>query len=277
MKKTAFTPARFIIASLAALTFGGVAIAQKQESPSVKSTDSEMTIRIIDRSGDEVRKIERNYRANGLSDSERDKLVNKLVDSLKTTRKKGEHHELTITVEDTNGDRTVRRERDRNKSGTGRLKGDAYVWSSPKGNSGAYFWNNQDWQRSLRRQTDSMSDQLKRFKFQMPMDVDRQLARPFEDWSKNFNAKPSTIRGLDAYPNNPDQTQLNVRFTAPAKGDINIIVTNAAGKEVAKRSIKNFSGEFLGQVDLGKKAQGTYFITVTQNEDGAVKRIVVDY
>lgn len=276
MKKTAFVSSRFIMASLAALTFGGAAMAQNKESPSAKSTGSEVTIRIIDRSGDEIRKIERSYRANGMSDSERDKVVNKLVDSLKTTRKKGEHHELTITVEDTNGDRIVRRERDRNKSGNGHLKGDAYAWSIPKGNSGAYFWNNQDWQWSLRWQTDSMSDQLKRFQFQMPMDVDRQLARPFENWSKNFNAKPSTIRGLDAYPNNPDQTQLNVRFTAPAKGDINIIVTNTAGKEVTKRSIKDFSGEFVGQVDLGKKAQGTYFITVTQNEDGAVKRVVVE-
>ena len=110
----------------------------------------------------------------------------------------------------------------------------------------------------------------------MPRDFDRQIARPFEDWARNLNGKPSTIRGLDAYPNNPDRDQLNVRFTAPAKGDVSIVVTNTKGKEVAKRDINDFSGEFVGQIDLGKKTQGTYFITVTQNEDGAVKRIVVE-
>ena len=137
-------------------------------------------------------------------------------------------------------------------------------------------WNNQTWQYEFRRGADSLADQMSRFKFQMPRDWDRQLVRPFEDWSRNFSSKPSTIRGLDAYPNNPDRNQLNVRFTAPSKGDVSIIVTNPKGNQVAKRDLKDFSGEFVGQIDLGKKAQGTYFITVTQNEDGAVKRVLVD-
>ena len=68
---------------------------------------------------------------------------------------------------------------------------------------------------------------------------------------------------------------LNVRFTAPAKGDALIVVTNPKGKEVARRELKEFSGEFVGQVDLGRKAEGVFFVTVTQNEDGAVRRIVL--
>ena len=91
-----------------------------------------------------------------------------------------------------------------------------------------------------------------------------------------MGGKSSTIRGLDAFPNNPDRNQLNVRFTAPVKGDVRIVVANPAGKEVAKRTLKDFSGEFVGQIDLGRNPTGTYFITVTQNEDGAVKRIVVE-
>jgi hypothetical protein len=106
--------------------------------------------------------------------------------------------------------------------------------------------------------------------------MDRQFVRPFEDWNRNMNTKPSSIRSLEAYPNNPDHNQLNLRFTAPAKGDVNIIVTNTKGKEVAHRELNDFSGEFIGQIDLGKNSQGTYFITVTQNEDGAVKRVVID-
>jgi hypothetical protein len=77
------------------------------------------------------------------------------------------------------------------------------------------------------------------------------------------------------YPNNPETNQLNVRFTAPAKGDVHIRVTTADGKEVAKKDVKDFSGSYAGQIDVDKKAKGVYFVNVTQNEDGAVKRIVI--
>ena len=272
MKKTVFAYYRFVLALLLAPFVSEIASAQK--STSTKSQGSDVSIRIIEQNGDEVREIERTYRIDGMSDAERDKRVTKLVDSLKATRKNGGRHQMTIIVEDNDGDRTVTHERI--KPGKGRTKGDAYVWSGPNAKPGANFWNNQNWHYEFRLRADSLADRINRFKFQMPRDFDRQIARPFEDWSRNFNGKPSTIRGLDVYPNNPERDQLNVRFTAPSKGDVSIVVTNPKGKEVAKREIKDFSGEFVGQIDLGKKSPGTYFITVTQNEDGAVKRIVID-
>ena len=274
MKKTVFAGRQFALALLLAVASGGLATAQKQTGPATKPTKGDVNVRIIERNGNEVREIERTYRMDGMSDPQRDKMVMKLVDSLKASRKGDGQRQMTIIIDDNGGDRTVTRERI--KPGKSRAKGDAYVWSGPNAQPGANFWNNRNWQYEFRRGTDSLADQLNRFRFQMPKDFDRQLVRPFEDWARNVNGKPSTIRGLDVYPNNPDQNQLNVRFTAPAKGDVSIIITNPKGKEVAKREIKDFSGEFVGQIDLGKKPQGAYFITVTQNEDGAVKRIVVD-
>lgn len=274
MKKTVFAGYRFVLALLLVGLVSGASWAQKLVTPSPKSGNNDVNVRIIERNGDEVREIERTYRMDGMSDPERDKLVTKLVDSLKATRKNGSRRQMTIIIEDNDGDRTVTRGRIMpNKK---RVPADAYALRDKLSKANPDFWNNQNWKQEFRWHTDSMADQLKRFRFQMPMDFDRQIARPFEDWARNFNGKPSTIRGLDAYPNNPDRDQLNVRFTAPAKGDVSIIVTNPKGKEVAKREIKDFSGEFVGQIDLGKKSQGTYFITVTQNEDGAVKRIVID-
>ncbi|RYF48784.1 MAG: T9SS type A sorting domain-containing protein, partial [Cytophagaceae bacterium] len=123
---------------------------------------------------------------------------------------------------------------------------------------------------------DSLGSQLNRLQLQFPSDWDRQLARPFEAWARNAESKPSSVRGLDVFPNNPDKEQLNIRFTAPAKGNVLIVVTNPKGKEVARREISDFSGEYVGQISLGRKAEGTYFVTVTQNEDGAVKRVVVN-
>jgi len=274
MKKTVFAGHRFVPALLFAVTFSGVAIAQKTVTPSPKSGNNDVNVRIIERNGNEVREIERTYRIDGMTDPQRDKMVMKLVDSLKATRKDGAKRQMTIIVEDGDGDRIVTRER--LNLGKRRAPGDAYVQRGRIQKANPDFWNNPSWRDEFRRGADSLADQFNRFKFQMPKDFDRQLARPFEDWARNFNGKPSTIRGLDAYPNNPDRDQLNIRFTAPAKGDISIVVTNAKGKEVAKREIKDFSGEFVGQIELTKKSQGTYFITVTQNEDGAVKRVVIE-
>lgn len=274
MKKTVLAFSRFTPALLLTLVLCTAALAQKPAAPSKKTENSEVNVRIIERNGDDVKETERTFRTEGMSDAERERVVNKLVDSLKTTRKEGGRHHMTIIIESNDGNRVVTRER--SKPNPKRLPGDAYVYrgKSPKLNDDA--WNNQKWQYEFRHNFDSLADRMNRFKFDFPRDFDRQIARPFENWAQNFNGKASSIRGLDAYPNNPDRDQLNVRFSAPTKGDVSIIVTNTKGKEVARREIKDFSGEFVGQIDLGKKTSGTYFITVTQNEDGAVKRIVVD-
>lgn len=274
MKKTIFAGYQFAAALLLAVVFNGTALAQKQDSPAKKPEKGEVNVRIIERDGGNVREIERTYRTDGMTDSDRDKLVMKLVDSLKATRKDGGKRQMTIIIEDGAGDRVVTRERvTPNKR---RTPADAYAQRNRAPRNDQDFWNNQTWRYEFRRGTDSLADQLNRLKLTIPRDFDRQLVRPFEDWARNVGGKPSTIRGLDAFPNNPDRDQLNVRFTAPAKGDVSIIVTNPKGKEVARRDIKDFSGEFVGQIDLGKKAQGAYFITVTQNEDGAVKRVIVE-
>lgn len=268
MKKTVILLRRFVPALFIAGSLSGIANAQKAAKP---AKGEEINVRIIERNGDEVRETERTYHVNGLTDPERDKLVMKLVDSLKANRKdNGGRRQMTIIVDDNDGERIAPKLK--------KSPGDLYVQRGklPRHSNDPWNWDGQTWRYEFRRGTDSLADRLNRLKFQMPLDWERQFSRPFEDWSRNGSNKPSTIRGLDAFPNNPDHEQLNVRFTAPTKGDISIIVTNTKGKEVAKREIKDFSGEFVGQIDLGKNSKGTYFITVTQNEDGAVKRIVID-
>lgn len=86
-----------------------------------------------------------------------------------------------------------------------------------------------------------------------------------------------TVKALSVYPNQPFNGRLNVTFQTPEKGDVTIVVTDVAGKEVARERVKDFSGKYVGQIDLKKSAdKGTYFLTVTQGNDGAVKRLVVD-
>ena len=85
-----------------------------------------------------------------------------------------------------------------------------------------------------------------------------------------------TIIGLISYPNKPFNGKLNVRFKAPEKGNVTISVTDVNGKEIASEQIKDFSGLYLGQIDVKKSGAGVYFVRVTQSNDGAVRRIQVD-
>jgi hypothetical protein len=85
-----------------------------------------------------------------------------------------------------------------------------------------------------------------------------------------------TIIGLISYPNKPFNGKLNVRFKAPEKGNVTIAVTDVNGKEISSEQIKDFSGLYLGQIDVKKSGAGVYFVRVTQSNDGAVRRVLVD-
>lgn len=93
---------------------------------------------------------------------------------------------------------------------------------------------------------------------------------------ENQKNGPKTIKGLISYPNKPFNGKLNVRFKAPEKGNVSISVTDVNGKEIASEQIKDFSGLYLGQIDVKKSGAGVYFVRVTQSNDGAVRRVQVD-
>lgn len=228
-------------------------LAQQDAKDKDKKEKGDVTIKIIERNGDNVRETNRTYKLNS-SDS-RDELAQKLVDSLKAAHPGDRKRQTTIIIEEGDGVRV------RERLGDTRNR---------------HFYVSPDWQYDFRVGVDSAVGKVDRF---FRYDFEPQLNRAFEGWSRNYNGrtKPSSIRSLDVYPNNPDKDQLNIRFTAPAKGDVQLVVTSAKGKEIARREIKDFSGEFVGQIDLGNKVDnGVYFVTVTQNEDGAVKRVVVE-
>ena len=86
----------------------------------------------------------------------------------------------------------------------------------------------------------------------------------------------TTIHGLHIQPNAPFNGKFNVHFNVPEKGTVTIVVTDVNGKELATEQIKDFQGDYLGQIDTKKSAKGVYFIRVTQGSDGAVRRVKVD-
>ena len=72
------------------------------------------------------------------------------------------------------------------------------------------------------------------------------------------------------------QKVLNVRFNTAQKGDVHIRVVGTDGKQVAEQTLRNHEGEYIGQVELKNSRPGTYFVMVTQGDDGNVKRVVVE-
>ncbi len=84
-----------------------------------------------------------------------------------------------------------------------------------------------------------------------------------------------TIQGLSGKQNQPFNGKLNVRFKAPTKGNVTIAVSDVNGKEIATETVKDFQGDYFGQIDLKKAGAGIYFLRVTQGNDGAVRRVEV--
>jgi hypothetical protein len=112
----------------------------------------------------------------------------------------------------------------------------------------------------------------------MRKDGPRMERREFKRIHKGMLADQSskTIHGLKATPNKPFNGKISVKFNAPEKGNVNISILDVNGKELANEQIKDFQGDYLGQVDIKKAGAGVYFIRVSQGADGAVRRIKVD-
>lgn len=103
----------------------------------------------------------------------------------------------------------------------------------------------------------------------------RQSFEYFKDTFPKDAFSPSTIQMLEVYPNNPANGSLNIKFKAPQKGNVSIVLTDPQGNEIGHEKLKDFQGDYMGQITLRKKLTGTIFVNVTQNNDGAVKRVVL--
>lgn len=114
---------------------------------------------------------------------------------------------------------------------------------------------------------------------QFNIELDGPMGRPgmkMKGMRKMMQEKGSkTIQGLSGKQNQPFNGKLNVRFNAPSKGNVSIAVSDVNGKEIATETVKDFQGDYLGQIDLKKATTGVYFLRVTQGNDGAVRRVEI--
>ncbi|MFN8345654.1 MAG: T9SS type A sorting domain-containing protein [Spirosomataceae bacterium] len=283
-----------MIALVAGLGVAATAVSQDNKNENKNADKDKVTVRIrmSEEKDGKTETFERTYTYNNLSETEREAKIKGLVDSLRSTNKEAANRRLSISIEEgeghhsnnfhSDGDRIVITPRD----GKDRVRIYRY---DPKERRTERWDNDRNFHFDF--DEDAFADRMKRIEKRIEPQM-RKLERNMEDWSRDFepkfrdfwhsdiniggSGKPASVRGLEVFPNNPDKDELNIRFYAPNKGDVTITVTDTKGKQVAKKEIKDFSGDYVGQLELGKGAKGTYFISVVQNEDGTVKRIVVE-
>jgi Secretion system C-terminal sorting domain len=275
-----------IITTALMLTFGMSAMAQKSISQNIDEKDGKLRIHVESSENGKKEVFERNYDVKGMSQDDKDKLINRVTDSLWTASGDAEGSRKQIRIK-------VDRNEDR------RMDSDDLPFSlnSPQGKTKKRIEVYKDGKRIEKDLKGDGDDDFTLFFKDFGNDMEKkfknfdhkEMFSSIEPMVKNFKFKfdgdmkdfdflneSKTVKALKIYPNKPFDNKLNLKFHAPEKGDVNVIVTDINGKEVVSQKFKDFQGDFMGQVDLKKNVKGTVFVTVTQGEDGTSKRVVIE-
>ncbi len=257
-----------------------LSVAQAQSDKKIKTADTDgktsIRIRVTEDDNGKVRDIEKSYQVGALSDDERQKFIDEVLDSLNVDKKSKQT--ISITVDDGADGVTAAKKRKK-----------VIVDHRDPREPMVFHWDG-DFKHDLDWDSDKFNENMKSIQKNFDRNFHpkaKMMMRDMEDFGKNFgksfdyawdsreNVKSASIRSLNAYTNNPADDVLNLRFSVPQKGNVTVTVTDTKGKEVGKKEIHEFEGEYVGQIELKKNTKGTLFVTVVQNEDGAVKRVVI--
>ncbi len=276
-----------IITTALMLTFGMSAMAQKSISQNINENNGKMTIHIESSENGKKEVFDKSFNVEGMSDSEKDRLISRITDSLSNSSGEGRNKQFKIKI-----DRYDNRQTDSDDDSDR-----PFSLNSPQGKSKKKIQIYRDGKRIEKDLDGDRNDDLTIFFKDFGNDMEKKfknfdekkMLSSIEPMMKNFHGnfnidmkdfdflnESKTVKALKIYPNKPFDNKLNVKFHAPEKGDVNVIVTDINGKEVGSQKFKDFQGDFMGQVDLKKNVKGTIFVTVTQGEDGTSKRVVIE-
>ncbi len=218
--------------------------------------------------------IEKEIDASAMNEAERDAAIESLQDSLfNADGLKGS--KIKITINDTHN-RRIAESADPGVI----IEDDAEFSIGPEPRihvlKKRHKGGDNDWDE-FRWEMDRFGNEMKKLGEEMPGRIQRSFPRVYT-WTDNVLTEvgASSIRSLDVFPNKPETDVINVRFYAPNEGDVTITVLDTKGKQVAQKEARNFKGEYVGQLELKKAQKGTYFVIVSQGEDGISRRVVID-
>jgi Secretion system C-terminal sorting domain len=221
--------------------------------------------------------------ATGLSESQKEAEIQKFQDSV-IAQNKGKAQGIKVEVESESGNNKNRNTNEQHFSHSDSDGSDQEIVIKQRprvkvyrrngnGKDEVEIFNGEEFSRELNGNMESLKDNLKEMGKELKFEY-RTIPDGFF-FNENGASSAKTVRGVEVFPNNPKTEILNVRFNAPQKGDVSIKVLDVKGNVVAKEEIKDFLGEYVGQINIGKQIKGTIFVMITQGEDGTVKRVVL--
>lgn len=251
------------------ILMGSVLYAQKESST--------VNIRIEKTVDGKRQVIEREINASGMTEDERDAIIESIQDSL--IGDIGEMKKMEIIIQNDSshfgGEKDEELKFNENNYRTWESFDDdkdreAHIYKKHKdvGN---------DWSEDFEFEMERLGNNMKMLAEEIPHQIEKHLPRIYS-WTDNVFAEVvnSPIRSLDVFPNQPESHVINVKFYVPQKGDISIAVLDTKGKVIAQKESKGFKGEYVGQISLKKDIKGTYFVIVSQGEDGTSRKVVLD-
>lgn len=275
------------VIGLSLLVLMGVGSAVSAQSTEENKTS--IQIRVTEKKDGKTQVNERRYELNSMPDAEQKRFVDKVLDSLGVDGKG--QQQVSIIVNDNvgklrvesrgPGDRSLADNGPRQRVEVRSHHDDEPVILDWRDGDNSFHFDTEELRGSVRRMQKELEPKLNELRRNIEPGLNT-MQRKLEGmgdrmtgfWS-NEGMATGRVQSLSAYPNNPDNSVLNLRFSVPEPGDVHITVTDTQGKEVGKKTIKDFSGEFVGQIELKKNTKGTLFVTVVQNEDGTVRRVVL--
>lgn len=251
----------------------GIPVLKAQDDMLPKKEKSRVTIRVVEEDGEDRVVKEHSYDTGELSQQQQRTHLDSLLNVL-DIEGKGKNRRITITMEDGDLQKPERFELAR---------------KSPPVRAD-FRWKELDrlgWQldTALSKSAAKMEFKVNKLladiesrpgDFHFDIGDRIKKARAFNmDWESGFPNSSKTVRAVVINPNKPFDGHLNLRFTVKEKGDVLITVTDTKGKEQAKKELRDFEGEFIGQIKLKDSASGVLFVNIVQNEDGVSQRIAL--
>ncbi len=276
--------------SISLLFVSMVGFSQTMINQDVSMENGKIRIQVTKEENGKKEIFDKTYNAEGMSQNEKQALIDRVTDSL--TAGSGKNMKMRVKVDRDNGDRIAgkngKKEIIIKKGGKTIIKGDDdndEMEIEIDGDDDMNFnFNGKDFDmhefqnkmgdlgKTLQFKFDELGPKMKKWGDDMEPHF-----KKFADSNFDMGSNSSkTVKSLNSYPNKPNNNKLNVKFTAPEKGNVTITVTDITGKEIGKEKINDFTGEFIGQVDLKGTTKGTVFVTVVQGNDGTVKRVVLN-
>jgi len=139
---------------------------------------------------------------------------------------------------------------------------------------------------ALRRQMDELRRELAELRRELGKEVTKEVRVTIE--SRELTAEEKEllrdkgVKGLDSelrvgdlrtFPN-PSSGTFRLEFDVPERGDLQVVVHDAAGERVYQETITGYKGRYERTLDLSDKANGNYFVVITQKGRSAARKLV---